>query len=136
MAIYYGDYQSDSGKVFQRVKLSVYWVDSTVAIRGNRLSTTIEDDKTYLPQIWIDKIFPIEPKKAYCDVVGIRLRYALIWIDSNRYLYVELPFLPGSNDYYFFFTELAYKLKGSYKTLALEGESIEPAWLRIYARTA
>lgn len=114
MAIYYGDYQSDSGKVFQRVKLSVYWVDSTVGIRGNRLSTTIEEDKTYLPQIWIDKILPIEPKKAYCEVVGIRLRYALIWIDSNRYLYVELPFLPGSNDYYFFFTELAYKLKGSY----------------------
>ncbi len=132
MATYYGDYQSDCGKTFQRVKLSVYWVDITVGTRGIRSNTSIEEDTDYLPDIWFEKVFPVVSRQAYCDIPN-RMRYALIWLTDSRYLHVDIPFLPGSNDYYFFFTGLAYKLKGKGKTIGLTGELIDPSWLKFYA---
>ena len=132
MANYSGRYLSDSGRFFDHVKLEVYWVDVTVGTRGNRTNTSLEEDSRYRPTIWFDRVSIPTNRQAFCSIPN-RMRYALIWISDTRYLHADIPFLPGSNDYFGFFNDLAFKLKGIGKTIGLEGELINPSWLQYYA---
>lgn len=127
MASYYGNYQSELGRIFERIKLSVYFVDVTVVTRGTRDFTSTEEDKKYIPTMFFDKVTLIEGRGAYCTL-PYRLRYALLWLNKDKYLKVELPFLPGSNEYLEFLTEAKKKVE----TVGVHGELIDDTQLRLY----
>ena len=132
MANYFGNYQSDSGIILYRVRLEVYLIDISGGVRS-RSNTSLEDDEKYLPTIWYNKTSPLLNKAIYCESYKGK-RVALIWLTDTQYLHVDLPFIPGSNDYYYFFTEIAYKLKGIGKTMGLQGEKLDSRRLKIHVK--
>lgn len=127
MASYYGNYQSELGRTFERIKLSVYFVEVTVVTRGTRAFTSTDEDRKYIPAIFFDQVTLIEGRGAFCEL-PYRLRYALLWLNKDKYLKVELPFLPGSNEYLEFLREAKKKVD----TVGVHGELINNANLRLY----
>ena len=127
MASYYGNYQSELGRTFERIKLSVYFVEVTVVTRVTRAFTSTDEDRKYIPAIFFDQVTLIEGRGAFCEL-PYRLRYALLWLNKDKYLKVELPFLPGSNEYLEFLREAKKKVD----TVGVHGELINNANLRLY----
>jgi hypothetical protein len=127
MANYIGDYQSDSGRFFYRVRLQVYLVDTSSG--KQRITTTLEEDTAYLPDIWYQKTKPLPLNAIYCEAPS--MRSALFWLSDTRYLLVEVPFISSGNDYFAFYYEAALKLKEISRTIAVQGETIDSRRLRL-----
>lgn len=134
MANYSGNYQSDSGVILYRVKLEVYLIDISSG-RRSRVNTSLEEDEQYLPPSWYNKTSPLIGKALFCESPK-GMRFALIYLTDTRYLNVDIPFIPGSNDYYNFFLEIAYKLKGIGKTIGLQGEKLDSRRLKIHVKNS
>jgi hypothetical protein len=134
MANYLGDYQSDSGRFFYRIRLQVYLIDTSSGTR-TLINTSLEEDEQYLPPSWYNKTSPLIGKALFCESPK-GMRFALIYLTDTRYLNVDIPFIPGSNDYYNFFLEIAYKLKGIGKTIGLQGEKLDSRRLKIHVKNS
>jgi len=134
MANYSGNYQSDSGVILYRVKLEVYLIDISSG-RRSRVNTSLEEDEQYLPPSWYNQTSPLIGKALFCESPK-GMRFALIYFTDTRYLNVDIPFIPGSNDYYNFFLEIAYKLKGIGKTIGLQGEKLDSRRLKIHVQNS
>ena len=127
MASYYGNYQNELGKIFEKIQFSVYLIDITTGTRGTREISSEKEDKKYIPSVFFNHATLVDSNSAYCKAI-YPLRYALLWINKEQYLKVELPFLPGSNEYVEFLNEAKTKVS----TLGISGENISDQFLRLY----
>lgn len=135
MAVYLGDYQSDSGFFFYRVKLEVYLVDSpTKTLRGTRINTPVKEDQNYLADWWFQRVKPLEKAAKFCEAPAKRA--FLIWLSETRYLSIDCPFLPGSTDHFNFLQDTALKNKGKVLTFGFNGEELDSRRLKLHVRTS
>ena len=92
MASYGWNYATDSGLELRNVKLPVFFVDLSKKIVGSpyggeRVSTTIDTDFKYLPEIL--KTARVD---GLCDFPFDAPRHCRCYILDDLYLYVPLPF--------------------------------------------
>jgi hypothetical protein len=127
MAIYIGNYTSDLQKIFRLVFLQVYL--RSVADR-DKTDTDLESDRQYLPSIFLQNVIPFERGMKTCSLDGITPRFAKLYIGANSYLHVDFPFLPGTTEYIEFFRQ--NNAKSNIVTIGIEGEKINPDYLRFY----
>lgn len=128
MAFYLGDYRSDSGRIFYRVPIGVWFVDVNQGISGVRSASSPESDLVWLPDLWFTRLKPLPPRAATCPPPD-SLRFALLWTGATRYLRIEIPWLPGTDDYQSFWQALA--AKNPTLTLGIQGESISQRMLKL-----
>jgi hypothetical protein len=126
MAVYIGNYTSDLQKVFRLVFLQVYLVADR-----NRDDTNPDFDSQYLPDIFLQNVLLFERGMKTCPLDGITPRFAKLYIGANFYLHVDLPFLPGTTEYIEFYRQV--NAKSNIVTIGIEGEKIDPDYLRFYA---
>lgn len=128
MASYYCDYVGDNGSTYQRVGFEVYYVDTTLGARGNRVRTTVDEDRNLLPSILSNYLIPQEPKLGYCSL-SFNYRNVLIWVSQLRYLHAPIPWLPNSPSFTALFDSLSTE-NSDILTVGINGEFIEPSLLQ------
>jgi hypothetical protein len=134
MANWWGDYQSDTGKVFLRTILPVGWVEVTRGeIAGSFSLSSEDDDSRYLPRLWFENTNIPQRREAFCPFPHTP-RYALLWVTEAIYLRVPLPWMPGSTLYNQFFITLAFDFDSKLLTVGQRGEQISSNWLKLYLR--
>lgn len=127
MAYYLGNYHSDTGRVFYRVPLGVWFVDVNRGITGVRSGSSPETDAEYLPDQWLS--LPVLPPRAATCPPPEGMRFCLIWVGATRYLRAEIPWMPGTEAYQSFWQSL--QAKNPTLTLGIEGERITQRMLKL-----
>lgn len=110
-----------------------YLIKSSVFIVSNednsrRLSTESEDLQ-YLPPVFINNVQQINSRfnLPVCYELAI-LRFASLWISSNSFVKVEIPFLPNSDNFNLFFEQS--KQNRLINLITYQGERIQAYHLR------
>ena len=103
MAGYGCDYKSDFGKIYRSVRLN----SRVCSADGTRSRTRREFDNPYLPSVFQDAVNADSNCRGCCSLI-IKPRAVKLWLDEERYLYLEYPFMPTSGDYLAFMSELDF----------------------------
>ena len=101
MASYGCDYKSDFGKVYRHVKINSRFYTAD----GTRSRTSKTFDLPYLPSVFIEAVNLTNNCSSCCSLI-IKPRAVKLWLDEDKYLYLEYPFEPTSSSYLAFMTEL------------------------------
>lgn len=134
MAVYVGNYESDSSKEFQFVALTVGFVEVTTGeIRGRFEISAESDDRRYIPGVWFNNAPPRQRRQHSCALPHTP-RYALLWVTNTLYLRVPIPFRPGTGQYDEFFTSLAFASPKQLVTVGQLGEQVSNNWLKVYTK--
>lgn len=131
MVTYKGNYYSDYNKATYLSKLSVLLitvVDNSSLADG----TTSELDRAFLPNTFLNNLELITRNdRNFCEP-NLTKRFAKLFLSTEQYLKVELPWLPGSDLYQQFFIEAAFNT--DILTVGIEGERINPYYLKLNAK--
>lgn len=122
MARYTGDYSNDFGIDHRSTSLEVF-----LMINENKSETSETFDYNYLPPIFLFHIL-----EAHSCSIPIKKRKAICEISVNQYLYIEVPFLPGTIEYNSFFESLVNNLL--INNVFLMGEEIQNTYLAHFVR--
>lgn len=134
MAVYVGNYESDSNKQFQFVTLTVGFIEVTRGEIGGRLEISSDsDDRRYIPGVWFDNVQAKDRRQGSCSLPHTP-RYALLWVTNTLYLRVPIPFRPGTGQYDEFFTSLAFAEPKQLVTVGQLGEQVPNHWLKVYSK--
>lgn len=128
MATYYCDYVGDDGRTYSRIEFQVYRVSITVGTRGDRLTTTPEEDARLLPEVLFDYLEPTQPRLKYCSLPFI-YRNALLWTSRNSYIHCPVPWEPNSSQFNTFFNLTDLQNNANFLSVGLNGERIESSYL-------
>ncbi|MGL5874013.1 MAG: hypothetical protein ACRC2R_16865 [Xenococcaceae cyanobacterium] len=132
MADYVGNYLNDYNRITALAKLQVYLVNGVTfdTSRGTRENTNTDFDNRYLPSIFLNAVEPYQKGNPFCPP-NVTLRYAKLYLSTEQYLKVELPFLPGTTQYNQFFIDASFNT--DILTIGIEGERINPYYLSFNA---
>jgi hypothetical protein len=132
MAVYLGNYEADSSRLFKCAVLTVGFVEVTTGeIRGQFSLSTEADDRRYLPDVWFANVELKDRRRPGCSLPHTP-RYALLWITNTLYLRIPLPFPPGSSAYNQFF--IATSVNTDLTTVGQRGEQVSSNWLKLYIK--
>lgn len=125
MSSYIGSYQDEFGHTRENILLSVCFI----SIVNGKIITSLVTDDEYLPQVFKDNTAPYV-KQPICNL-NVTPRRAKLWINTDTYLSVPVPFRAGSNNYNEFYIDVGFNFKIS--TIGSQGEKIESSWVNFYA---
>ncbi|MEM6612294.1 MAG: hypothetical protein AAF652_08575 [Cyanobacteria bacterium P01_C01_bin.72] len=101
MAGWVTDYKSDFGKVYRSVRLNSRLINGD----GTRSRTTQDFDLPFLPSVFLAAVTSSAICKSCCSLI-IKPRAVKLWLDEEKYLYLEHPFRPTTPDYLAFISAL------------------------------
>jgi hypothetical protein len=134
MAVYLGEYTTDSDKVFKFVPLTVGFVEVTTGeIRGQFSQSNPADDARYIPPVWFNNVQAKGRRQNACSLPHTP-RFALLWVTNTLYLRVPVPFRPGTGQYDEFFTSLAFAEPKQLVSVGQLGEQVSSNWLKVYIK--
>ena len=125
MADYVGSYANDYDRVVGLAKLQVYLVNGATLTtsRGIRENTTPAFDADYLPSVFLNAVELFARGLPVCPL-STTPRFAKLYLTSDSYLHVELPFRPSTSEYNQFFIAVGFNF--DLLTIGIEGERIDP----------
>ena len=94
--------------------------------RSQRL-TTEEEDRQFLPEIYLTNVSKFSNSMPDCYQLS-RLRYVQLWISSNSFIQLNIPFFPRSNEFNLFFEQA--KSNPDITAISYYGEKIEAYHLK------
>jgi hypothetical protein len=124
MATYSGNYQTDLGKVYQCVGLTVYRVED-----GLRVATNEDEDLAYLPPIFLQSVTTNRP---VCSLPGRTrtMRAGIVILGEELRWVIPCPFMGGTVD----FMTFARQLTSRFDLVEWQGERVDPFLVSLYAR--
>lgn len=128
---YLANYTNDFGKTVKNAMLHVFLESGTEGI----IETSSKFDSIYLPSVFLSASQIYTNSLSSCSAkMNIKPREAYFWLNSNTVMRVPLPFMPGigGGKYNQFLIEAAFNT--NIQTIETRGESINQAFVTLYAR--
>lgn len=129
MASYTANYTNDFSKVFNRVNLNIYLINTALE-NESRTETTKTYDADFIPPVFQNLILDAP---AICSITqGTRnIRQAIITLSETEKLFIPCPFIGGSNEFYEFFRHLVNLEKAL--VVELSPETLSSWYVEVYS---